>query len=210
LTVPYYLFRLPTPHEATPRDFYRRQRVEHASRISRESKTGRTEWPYWRSLRLMSRPTRNPEEQTDPQQRLPKAQQQRLPPRPGLVERMRVDGHAVLLEERLEPGVGELRLDCLEEPGLRCVCLVRRIRRRILEGALNHVAAAGDLADVVCDDLRLEEGVWNVDALLRPFWQEHLDQEVVDDVYDEQADPPRPWPHQWVVAQASSTPGPFA
>src|SRR5207245_5705773 len=84
---------------------------------------------------LIRRATRDPEEQTDQQQRRTEAQEQRLPPGPCLVQRVRVDGDAVLLEQGLEPRVGELRLDRLDQRRGRRVWLIGRIRHRRFECA---------------------------------------------------------------------------
>src|SRR5207248_7566486 len=86
---------------------------------------------------------RDPEEEADQQDRGAEAQQQRLPPRPRLVQRMRIDGHALRLEQRLQTRISELRHHRLEQVRVGRVRLIGRIGDRLLERALNDVGAAG-------------------------------------------------------------------
>ena len=132
----------------------------------------------------------------DEQQRGTEAQQQRQPPAARLLDRARVDDHVLLVEQRLQAGIGELRPHRFEERRGLGIGVVGRVAARFSKRALDDVSAAGDLGHVARADLLLEERVRHVDALLRPLGQEHLHQQVVQHQHRDEAHPPRARPHR--------------
>ena len=137
-----------------------------------------------------------PQEAGDQQQRRAEAQQQRQPPAARLLDGPGIDEHVVLVEQRLEARVGELRPYRLELRRGARILLVGRELARLFEHALDDVRAAGDLRHVVGADLLFEERVRDVDALLRALGQEHLHQQIVQHEHQDEADPPWARPHQ--------------
>ena len=100
------------------------------------------------------RPAHEPDQQADEEDGRPEPEQQVLPPRPALVERLRVHRHALLLEQlrqRLRVReLGDLRLELRRR--LR-VLVALRLRERALDGG----ALRGDLGDVAGVHLLQEE-----------------------------------------------------
>jgi len=102
-------------------------------------------------------------------------------------------------DSKLRAGISELGLNRLEQVRAWRVRLVGRIGDRLLEGALNHITAAGDVGHIARDDLLLEERVGHVDTLGRRRGEEELHQQVVEDQDQDEADPPWPRSHQRVA-----------
>src|SRR5206468_10653742 len=75
----------------------------------------------------------HPDEPRDQEERRAEAEKQALPEGPPLVERARIDDHALLLEQRLETGVGEGGQQRLEAQRGARVRPLARIRHLLLE-----------------------------------------------------------------------------
>jgi hypothetical protein len=108
-----------------------------------------------------------PDEDADQQQRRAEAEDQRLPERRALVELLRVDGDVLLEHQPQEPVVAERGPHGLEVVVAAGLAAVRGlVLGLLLELALDPVALGGDLLDVALLDLRAEERVGHVHALL--------------------------------------------
>src|SRR5438876_9150266 len=109
----------------------------------------------------------HPDEPHDQEERGAEAEDQVLPEGPALVERPRIDDHALLLEQRLETGVGEGGQQRLEAQRGARVRPLARVGHLLLESALDRVALAGHLLDVARLHLLLEERVGDVEVARR-------------------------------------------
>src|SRR5438093_93584 len=131
----------------------------------------------------------HPDEPHDQEERGAEAEDQVLPEGPALVEQPRVDHHALLLEQRLETGIGEGGQQRLEAQRGARVRPLARVGHLLLEGPLDRVALAGHLLDVARLHLLLEERVGNVDVARLGGERPHDDPVGRHD--DEDGEPPR-------------------
>src|SRR5581483_3421627 len=91
----------------------------------------------------------HPDEPRNQEERRAEAENHGLPERPAVLERPRVDDDALLLEQRLETGVGEGRSQRLEAERAARIWTLPRVGHLLLEGALDRLALAGELRVVV-------------------------------------------------------------
>ena len=131
-------------------------------------------------------PAREQHEQADEQDRRAEAEEERLPQRLALVDRLGVD-HDVLLQQQVDqPIVGERRPLGLEVGRGRAVDALGR-RGLLLEVALDRVARRRDLGDVALADLGAEEAVGHLEPLRAG--RRLARDDVVHRKQDEQDDP---------------------